>query len=83
MKYSKKTKICIGVVVTVIVLLVLAATLFLPKAKSGSEIAALLKPIITAENQSMDVSLKLTISGKETDIHTKMYLLTEEKQTYI
>ena len=83
MKYSKKTKICIGVMAIVGVLFVIVAILFFPKAKSGSEIAALLKPIITAENQSMDVSLKLTISGKETDIHTKMYLLTEEKQTYI
>jgi len=78
---KKKTKICIGVGLILVVVLVVVVIFFFPKVKSGSEIAALLKPVISAENQSMDVNVKFEVSGKETDIHTKMYLLTEENKS--
>ncbi|MBQ2706053.1 MAG: hypothetical protein IJF60_04470 [Agathobacter sp.] len=80
---KKKTKIFIGVGLVFVVAILILAVLFFPKAKSGSEIAALLKPIIGAENQSMDVNVKLAVSGKETVIHTKMYLLKKENETAI
>ena len=80
---KKKTKIFIGAGLILAIGLVVAMVLFFPKAKTGSDIAALLKPVITAENQSMDVNVKFSVSGNETDIHTKMYFLTEEEKKYL
>lgn len=80
---KKKTKIFIGCGLIFVAAFVVLAVLFFPKAKSGSEIAALLKPVIGAQNQSMDVNVKFTISGKETDIHTKTYFITEEDKVYL
>jgi len=79
----KNKKIIIGILLIIVVLLLIAVVLFFPKAKTGSEIAALLKPVITAENQSMDISLDFMIAGKETSIHSTMYWLTEGENTYI
>ena len=79
---KKKTKILLGVGLIFVAALVVVAMLFFPKVKSGSEIAALLKPVISAENQSMDVNVKFTVAGKETDIHTKLYWITEADKTY-
>jgi len=76
MKKVWKIVIGVGVILAMLVF-------FLPKAKSGSEIAALLKPVISAENQSMDVDMKLMISGKETNIHTTIYMLTEDEKSYL
>lgn len=81
MKKSKKIWICVGVILVVFTLGLFVW--FFPKAKTGSEIAALLKPIITSENQAMDMHLKFVISGKETNIHTKTYWITEGEKSYL
>lgn len=81
MKKSKKIWIGVGVIFVVFTLGLFAW--FFPKAKTGSEIAALLKPIITSENQSMDINLKFMIAGKETDIELKTYWLTEAEEKYL
>lgn len=82
MKNNKK-KIIIGVGLILAIVLLVVAVCFFPKAKTGSEIAALLKPVIMAENQSMEINLQFMISGKETSLHTTMYLLTEEEENYL
>lgn len=81
MKKSKKIWICAGVILVVFTLGLFVW--FFPKAKTGSEIAALLKPIITSENQSMDINLKFMIAGKETDIELKTYWLKEAEEKYL
>lgn len=83
MMKNKKSKILIGFICIMSVFGILVAILILPKAKTGGEIAELLRPIITAKHQSMDVDLQLTISGKKTSIQSTMYLLTEEKSRYL
>lgn len=81
MKNTKKTIfICLGLILAAVILVMFVV--FLPKAKRGSEIAELLKPIITAENQSMDMQLVLSVSGKETHMQSMMYLLKQEDKTY-
>ena len=81
MKKSKKIWICVGVILVVFTLGLFVW--FFPKAKTGSEIAALLKPIITSENQSMDINLKFMIAGQETDIELKTYWLKEAEEKYL
>lgn len=79
---NNKNKIWIGIGLFFALLLIVVAVWVFPKAKTGSEIASLLKPVITAENQSMDVNLKFMIAGKETSIHSTMYWMTEEEKKY-
>ena len=80
---EKKKKISIGAGLVVLALLLGVVAYFLPKAKTGNEIAALLKPVIESENQSMRVNLQFMISGKETSIDTTMYFLTEGEEKYL
>lgn len=80
---EKKKKISIGVGLIVVALLLGVVAYFFPKAKTGNEIAALLKPVIEAENQSMRINLQFMISGKETNLDTTMYFLTEGDKKYL
>ena len=79
---NNKRKIWIGIGAVFAIVLIVLAVCFFPKAKTGSEIATLLKPVIATENQSMDVNLKFMISGKETSIHSTMYWLTQDEKNY-
>ena len=85
MKNSKKKwYIVIGIIVAVIVAAVIYFCIaYLPKIRVGKEIADLLHPILTEENQSVHLDVSADLAGELVDFHSDMYFVEEEEIKYI
>lgn len=82
---TKKRGLIIGIVI-IVLLLGIAAALFVrfyPGIRAGSEISGLLEPILSAENQSMDIDLKTEFSGEALELEAEVYILNQENTKYL
>ena len=71
---------CIGILL-IGVLLFFAVNVF-PKIRTGKEIANLLQPILTEENQAMHLDVSASIAGEALLLDSDVYMVNEEETSY-